>query len=183
MYTSLSKYEMTLVVGSRAAQLLEGADPLLSKEESTSSDPTSINYFRQALEVRPGARAPGPPPSGVRLSGDAQELRLRRLDHLVIFRPMKCDGSDRVCAVRLAELDMDIVPNIPDENVMARCDAGEGMAIDPVELDPYDGRTPPFRLEDIDPRKLLNKTLHRSFRVSACDFGCVSPPRAARRGS
>lgn len=92
-------YEMALVVGLRAEQLQYGATCHLDPEEMRRADPWGANFIRQAHE----------------------ELRLRRLDDWVVWRPLKCvnmctDGA----LVPIGNMDLDVVPGMTDDLVLAR---------------------------------------------------------------
>jgi DNA-directed RNA polymerase subunit K/omega len=147
---SLTLYEMALVVGSRAEQLASGDASLLPPDVLRRVDPGRLDYVVQAEE----------------------ELRHRKLDFLVLFRQPR-PGADctAVALVPLSNLDMDIVPRISREMVLARTSESAPMNVEGgAWVNPYSGHALPYGGDAVEGTD--DVVIERPFRVSPCDFSC-----------
>jgi DNA-directed RNA polymerase subunit K/omega len=145
---SLTLYEMALVVGSRAEQLASGDASLLTPDALRRADPGRLDYVVQAEE----------------------ELRHRKLDFLVLFRAPRPGAPCTTSAmVPLASLDMDIVPRISREMVLARRSESAPMRVErEAWTNPYTNHAVPYGGDSVEGATTV--VIERPFRVWPCDF-------------
>lgn len=148
----LTRYEMTAVIGARAEHIHAGDASFLSSDDLQRVDPAGINHLAQAEE----------------------ELRQRKLDHIMVRRPSGL--------VPISHLDLDIVPNMPRKNICGRRGVPlQRMEVDPEWVNPYgdDGRLPYGGVHGGH----ATLELERPFRVFPCDFidGGIGMPLVCTR--